>query len=69
MGGRRLFTGIVRDITARKLSEAQLVESEARTRAILAAAVDAIIIIDASGNDRIDERRRRKSSSATQPRR
>jgi two-component system sensor kinase FixL len=49
MGGRRLFTGIVRDITERKESEAQLIESEARTRAILAAAVDAIIIIDASG--------------------
>ena len=47
MGGRRLFTGIVRDITERKNSEAQLIESEARTRAILEAAVDAIIIIDA----------------------
>lgn len=49
MGGRRLFTGIVRDITERKRSESQLIESEARTRAILSAAVDAIIIIDASG--------------------
>ena len=46
MGGRRLFTGIVRDITERKQQETQLIESEARTRAILAAAVDAIITID-----------------------
>lgn len=37
------------DITARKQAETQLLESEARTRAILAAAMDAIIIIDASG--------------------
>jgi two-component system sensor kinase FixL len=49
MGGRRLFTGIVRDITERKYAETQLLESEARTRAILAAAVDAIIIIDERG--------------------
>ena len=49
MGGRRLFTGIVRDITERKRQEAQLIDSEARTRAILAAAVDAIITIDAKG--------------------
>jgi PAS domain S-box-containing protein len=38
-----------RDVSERKKAEAQLFESEARTRAILAAAVDAIIIIDASG--------------------
>lgn len=37
------------NVTERKKAEAQLFESEARTRAILAAAVDAIIIIDASG--------------------
>ena len=48
-GGRRLFTGIVRDITERKRQETKLIESEARMRAILAAAVDAIIIIDERG--------------------
>ena len=37
------------NVTEREKAEAQLFESEARTRAILAAAVDAIIIIDASG--------------------
>jgi PAS domain S-box-containing protein len=36
-------------VTERKKTEAQLFESEARTRAILAAAVDAIITIDATG--------------------
>ncbi len=36
-------------VTERRKAQTQLFESEARTRAILAAAVDAIIIIDASG--------------------
>src|SRR4051795_11994805 len=36
-------------ITERKNAEIQLLESEARTRAILAAGGDAIIIIDAKG--------------------
>ena len=40
---------VARDLTERKRAESQLFESEARARAILAAAVDAIIIIDASG--------------------
>ena len=39
----------VRDVTERRLEQTKLFESEARTRAILAAAVDAIIIIDAVG--------------------
>ncbi|MDB5336652.1 MAG: Histidine kinase [Planctomycetaceae bacterium] len=47
--GRRLFTGIVRDITGRKAAEQALLDSEARTRAVLAAAVDAIITIDERG--------------------
>jgi two-component system sensor kinase FixL len=47
--GRRLFTGIVRDITGRKAAENALLDSEARTRAVLAAAVDAIITIDGRG--------------------
>jgi PAS domain S-box-containing protein len=47
--GRRLFTGIVRDISGRKDAEHALLDSEARTRAILAAAVDAIITIDERG--------------------
>lgn len=42
-------SSVARDLTERKRAETQLFESEARARAILAAAVDAIIIIEASG--------------------
>jgi two-component system sensor kinase FixL len=62
MGGRRVFTGIVRDITERKKAEDQLLESDARTRAILAAAVDAIITIDERGSIEYSMARQNDSS-------
>lgn len=46
LGSRRLFTGIVRDITERK-------QAEERMRAILETAVDAIITIDELGIERL----------------
>jgi len=49
MGRRRLFAGIVRDISARKQSEQVLRDSEVKTRAILETAVDGIITIDCQG--------------------
>ena len=50
MAGRRMFTGIARDISDLRHAIGQLEESEARTRAILQTAVDAIITIDESGH-------------------
>ena len=47
--GTRRFTGIIRDVTARKAAEAAAAEAQARTQAILDTAVDAIITIDDRG--------------------
>ncbi|WP_448204396.1 PAS domain-containing hybrid sensor histidine kinase/response regulator [Azospirillum sp. sgz302134] len=47
--GERLFTGIIRDISARKETEERLRYSEVKNRAILEAAVDGIITIDERG--------------------
>jgi len=47
--GERLFAGFVRDIGARKEIEERLRHSEAKNRAILDAAADAIVTIDEHG--------------------
>jgi two-component system sensor kinase FixL len=49
LGDRRMYTGIARDISDLKTAIRELEHSEARTRAILDAAVDAILTIDPSG--------------------
>jgi len=49
VGGQKLFTAIVRDITERLSAEQALVESEHRLRAVVETAVDAIITIDDHG--------------------
>ena len=43
------FTGIVRDLTERKHSEEQFRAAEAKYRAIVDTAVDAIVVIDKGG--------------------
>jgi PAS domain S-box-containing protein len=48
-GGERKFTGMLHDLSARVQLEEQLRSSEARWRAIVDSAVDAIIVIDAHG--------------------
>jgi PAS domain S-box-containing protein len=50
---KRIFVGIVRDISERKAAEARLRESEARMRAAIETAVDGVIIIDDAGIIRI----------------
>jgi len=49
IGGRRYFTGFVRNISVRKQAEEALRESQARIQAILETAVDAVITIDEQG--------------------
>jgi PAS domain S-box-containing protein len=49
LGDRRMFTGLVRDITERKRAEEALRESEQRMRAILETAVEGIVTINERG--------------------
>ncbi|MDF2764197.1 MAG: domain S-box protein [Rhodospirillales bacterium] len=49
LGGRRIFTGIIRDISDRRKAEQDLRDSEARLRGVVEMAVDGIITIDEMG--------------------
>jgi PAS domain S-box-containing protein len=49
IGGDRKFTGVLHDLSDRVNLEKQLRSSEARWRAIIESAVDAIVVIDAHG--------------------
>jgi PAS domain S-box-containing protein len=49
VGGKRMFTGMLHDLTARVRLENQLRSSEARWRAVVNSAVDGIIVIDSHG--------------------
>ncbi len=49
VGGERKFTGVLHDLSDRVSLEKQLRSSEARWRAIVESAVDAIVVIDAHG--------------------
>ncbi len=49
VGGRRLFSGIIRDITERKEAEEKIIESEEKLRAIVDHTVDGLITIDEIG--------------------
>ena len=48
-GSRRLFTGTIRDISARREAEAVIRDSHDRLREIFDSAVDAIVVIDEAG--------------------
>ncbi|MEX2316479.1 MAG: PAS domain S-box protein [Pirellulales bacterium] len=49
LGDRRMFTGVVRDMTERKRAEQLLVEQSARIQAIVNSVIDAIITIRPDG--------------------
>jgi two-component system sensor kinase FixL len=49
IGGRRLFVGVIRDVTERKRAEGKIRESEERMHAVMENAGDGIVTIDESG--------------------
>ena len=49
IGGERKFTGMLHDLSRREQLEGELGASEARWRAVIDSAVDAILVIDAHG--------------------